>query len=746
MKKKHQISFLLSLLLLSATGLAAQDGGQLIGQVVDDTAEPIVAANVYWLGTNIHTSSGEKGEFAIEHLGAHHRLVVSCAGFVADTIDISHDTKQRRIMLQSIVMDHVEVIGFRKGRSKLRLSIENREQISEGELIRAACCNLGESFTTNPSVDVSTTDAATGTKQIKLLGLSGKYVQMQTENIPGFRGISAPYSLGYIPGAWIQSIQVSKGAASVKNGFESMTGQINVEYKKPNVDRYFEGNAYLDQGLRAELNLAGNYQFGDRWSTALLAHVEDRSMAHDANHDTFVDMPMMRQYNVMNRWTYRSARNIIQSGFLYLYENRRAGQYGHHTEALATPYLIGIKTHRGEAFVKAAHILDPDRGSSIALIVDGSKQQLDAGYGHKVFEMGQDNLYTSLLFETQPNEQHALSTGLSWQYDHYDGQHRLEQTALGPLTTNRYNESVPGAYFQYTYTPVPQLAVLGGIRADHSNLHGTFVTPRFHIRYNPSSAVSLRLSAGKGYRTHGILVENNHLLASGREIVIHEGADKLQEASWNYGISVGLDIPVGGSKKVELNAEYYYTDFDKRVVIDMDSHPHELHFYGMAGSSYSHTFQIDASYTLLRGLDLMVAFRLSDVRNTIGGRLRSEPLTSRYKALLTASYKTPLRLWQGDVTFSLNGSGRMPDPYTLTNGASSWDSSYGTYPLVSAQITRFFPKWSAYVGGENLTNYRQPNPIVNAQDPWSKAFDSTMVWGPTDGIMVYAGIRFNLFD
>ncbi len=737
----------LSLLFLFASKIYSQEEEKkLSGRVVDDSSEAVISANIYWLGTVIYTTTDLDGAFSINRTDRSNKLVVSCSGYMSDTLDIPLMTGDLSITLHPIMMDDVEVTGYRKGRSKARVSVENREHINTNELIRAACCNLGESFTTNPSVDVSTTDAATGTKQIKLLGLSGKYVQMQTENYPNFRGVSSPFALGYIPGSWIESIQVSKGAASVKNGFESMTGQINIEYKKPNVDRFLEGNIYLDQGLKTELNLLGNYQFGSKkWSTALLTHVEDRSLAHDGNHDSFTDMPLQRQYNVMNRWTYKSDHLIFQSGLSYLHESRRAGQYGHAQKELVNPYTIGITTHRGEAFAKIAHIINHENGTNMALILNATKLQHNANYGFKTFGVGQSNLYASLLFESQLVEHHSISSGLSWQYDHYDNSVQLQQKVDVAPIKSRYAESVPGAYVQYTYTPIHELVIMGGVRADYSSLHGFFVTPRFHLRYNPSSVVSLQLSAGKGYRTHGVLTENNHLLASGRTMVIHPGAENLQEESWNYGASIGFDIPVFEEKILELNAEYYFTNFINRLVVDMDRNAHELHFYALNGKSYSHTLQVDASYNLFRGFDLTAAFRYTDVKNTIDEALVAEPLTSRYKGLLTASYKTPLRLWQADVTLSLNGGGRMPKPY-MDGEVLSWKPTYGAYPLLSAQITRFFPKWSIYLGGENLTNFKQPNPIISAQDPWTKKFDSTMVWGPTEGMMLYLGVRFNLFD
>lgn len=743
---KGLVICLLSLPIISLSS-KAQDASVLTGIVVDEEGAPLPSANVYWLGTFTHTTTNEEGSFTLPRSEQSNQVIISSMGFRSDTIPVTIETAKLKVTLHTLQMKEVEVLAFQRGRTRSKLSAGNQERINMGELLRAACCSLGESFTTNPSVDVSTTDAATGSKQIRLLGLSGKYVQMQTENIPNFRGVSAPFALGYIPGTWIESIQVSKGAASVKNGFESMTGQINIEYRKPNTDRYLDGNIYLDQGLRAEGNLIGNYQFGKHWSTALLTHIEDRSLAHDYNGDSFVDMPLQRQYNVMNRWTYKGGRTMLQTGWLYLYENRRSGQLGYHYKPFPNRYKIGIENHRAEAFAKIAHAFNDENGSNMALILDAGKQKMDSNYGLKTLNIDQSNLYASLIFETQWQAKHALSTGLSWQYDEWKQDAQLLARAGEKSVYNTFLESVPGAYAQYTYTPNGHFTLMGGVRADYSNLHGFFVTPRLHVRYSPTDYTNIRLSVGKGYRTQRILIENYHLLASSRAFVIAEGANQLQENSWNYGISNSWEIPLWQHKKLDLNLEYYYTHFNNRLIMDMDKNAHEIHFYPLrGGESFSHTFQIDAAYKLLKDLDVTAAFRYTDVRTTTNNILQQEPLSSLFKGLLSLSYKTPLRRWQGDVTLSVNGRGRMPSPYLLADGTPSWDSTFPTYPMLSAQITRFFPKWSIYLGAENMTNFTQRSPIIDARNPWGPNFDATMVWGPTEGIMVYMGIRFNVFD
>ena len=302
-------------------------------------------------------------------------------------------------------------------------------------------------------------------------------------------------------------------------------------------------------------------------------------------------------------------------------------------------------------------------------------------------------------------------------------------------------ETTLGGYAQYTYTLGTRLTAMAGIRADHSSRYGTFVTPRLHVKWAPSHHFSTRLSIGKGYRTAHALAENNNLLASGRRLVI---GDLRQEEAWNTGVSTSFYIPIG-DETLKLNAEYYNTRFDEQAVIDLDSDPTQIRIGNLDGRSYSNTIQVDATYPVVEGLELTAAWRWNEVKTTYGGRRMTKPLTSRYKGLVSASYKTPLALWQFDVTLQLNGGGRMPTPYALADGTPSWSERYGAYEQLSAQVTRWFRQWSIYVGGENLTGFRQRQTIISADDPWSTAFDPTMVWGPVQGAMAYVGVRINLF-
>ena len=652
--------------------------------------------------------------------------VISTVSAWAQTDSVSQDT-----MPQSKTLQHVTVKARQGGKSLSRVT--NTDIIGQGELIRAACCNLGESFTTNPSVDVSYSDAATGARQIKLLGLSGTYVQMLTENMPNLRGASIPYSLGYVPGPWMQSIQVSKGASSVKNGYESITGQINVEYLKPQGIDGVRANAYLDTDLKQEANVDGSLHLTDRLSMSGLLHFENRQTDHDRGGDGFMDMPKLRQYNGMWRMAYVSPLWISQLSFKGLHDERQSGMSRHaHQQDHMPLYGIDITANRYELQWKNGFTISHEHNSSVALMLNGSVHDADHHIGSSLYEVNQKNGYAQLMYETDITPEHNLSMGASVNHDSYSQALDLSN----PLEVEKENlfgtphETTAGIYVQYTYKLGELLTVMPGLRWDHSTEHGSFLTPRLHIKYTPWEHLTLRASAGKGYRSPHVLAENVSLLASGKAFFATE---KLkQEEAWNTGISASLRLPISG-KDLEVNADYYYTDFNHQLLINPDGARGEYTFSieNLAGKSFTHAAQIDVTYPLLEGLTATAAFRYTDARATYDGELRRRPLTSRYKGLLTMGYKTPLELWHFDVTGSVNGGGVLYDRTT-----------YPAYFQLQAQVTREFRRLSVYIGGENLTNYTIREPIRGASDPWKANFDATQVWGPVNGAMGYIGLRF----
>ncbi len=727
------------LLLLLGVSVSAFAENVLKGRVIDEQKEPIIGANVYWEGTQKGTTSDADGYFKLATDGQSPNLVVSYIGYTTKTLSVVQLNQPIEVVLVGEVALQEVVVSERKmGTIASRTSVLQTQKITYDELCRAACCNLAESFETNPSVDVSYADAATGARQIKLLGLSGTYVQMLTENYPNFRGASSLYGLDYVPGAWMESIQVSKGTSSVKNGYEALAGQINVEFKKPTTADIFSVNLFAADNGRYEGNADASWHINDRLSTGLLVHYSSDKMQHDGNDDGFLDSPLKEQVNLMNRWYHKVDNYVAQYGIRYLHENRTGGQATKHHD-FADPYRVRFRTNRGEFFTKQAYILNPEKVESIAFIFSGSYHEQKSWYDRTPYNVYQKNIYGSLLYEKEFTPQHSLSTGLSLNYDGFN-ESLVQQDIRYPFDRN---EVVPGGYVQYTYNLRDKFTVLAGVRADYSSLYGFFVTPRVHLKYNPFEWFHIRASAGKGFRTANVLAENNFLLSSSRKLYIADNLD--QEEAWNTGLNLTFYAPLFG-KELTVNGEWYYTDFRNQVVVDMDSDSHAVSFYNLKGKSYSNSFQVEASYPVFRGFTLTAAYRYTDAKtdytNKEGVTTRlTKPLVSDYKGLLTASYQTPLKKWQFDLTGQFNGPGRMPTPDAVN---PLWDTNFKAYTIVNAQVTRYFRRWSVYLGGENLLNFKQKNPIIDADNPRGEFFDGSMVWGPVHGRKLYAGLRFNI--
>ncbi|MCG8306827.1 MAG: TonB-dependent receptor, partial [Cytophagales bacterium] len=609
------------------------------------------------------------------------------------------------------------------------------QKITKAELQKAACCNLSESFETNASIDVSFSDAVSGAKQIKMLGLAGKYSQFMTENIPNLKGLATGYGLEYIPGTWMESIQISKGTASVKNGYESITGQINIEFFKPDNSDPFHFNAYVNDFGKVEGNIYTTKQINDKLSSMLFIHAQDFNNKRDKNSDGFLDHPLMEQINIYNRWKYDSEHIHAQLGLKVLSEKRNGGQLNFdESKARNTSngYGIGINTNRFEIFTKTAYFLNKP-GTNFGFINAYIYHDQESFFGLNDYNARENNYYGNLMFQTYlGNSNHQITSGISYVVDNFDEQ-------LNDSTFIR-KESVPGGFIEYTQINPDKYSLILGIRTDFHNIFGTLFTPRLHFKYNFSEQTILRASAGKGYRSPSVIAENTYLLSSSRSLKILE-QPKMEEA-WNIGINLTQYLSLWG-RDLSVNVEFYRTEFSNQVVIDRDRNSSEVFIYNLDGDSYSNSFQIETNYELFKNFDLLLAARYNDVKITINNELQRKPLVSDFKGLINLSYATNLKKWQFDFTAQLNGKSRIPNTsgnptqYQMKNMSPS-------YTLLNAQVTKYFKRFEIYIGGENLTNYKQKNPILASDDPYGEYFDSSLIWGPISGRKIYAGIRYQI--
>lgn len=699
-----------------------RDGGKIV---------PLSGANVYWYATQIGTVTDVSGKFIIEKPENARLLIVSYVGFTTDTIAITRKSQHIEVVLtESNLLDEVTV-GERANTTTFdRLDPLVTQKINDGELKQAACCNLGESFETNASVDAAYSDAGTGAKQIKLLGLSGRYVQMMTENIPNFYGLATPYGLEYVPGPWMQSIAISKGTASVVYGYEAMTGQINTWYKEPHhkADNFYLNLLANDAG-KTEINTDFTYRLGKKVSGMLLLHGGYDWTENDHNNDGFMDMPLVKRYFLFNRYNAEWKPGFESKfGVKLLYEDRSGGQLSD----MLNPYVISIDTRRAEAFFKSGYTFAGEPLQSLSLISSWSYHDQKSIFGNTLYNASQQSFYVNSIFTSEigSSEKHSMQAGLSYKFDNYTEN-------LNEDNFDR-NESVPGAFVEYSFAPTAAFKVVTGARVDYHNLYGWFFVPRMHLRYKIAPLTTLKASVGKGIRTPAVLAENAYLLASSRTMVI--STDLLPEVAWNAGGNIMQQIPVG-NREITLVADFYRTSFVNQVVVDLDEDINRVLFYNLEGQSYSNVAQIEIMYPFIKGMDFTAAFRYNDVKQNIGGVLREVPFTSNFKALLSASYKTPLKKWQFDFTSQFNGGGRIPS--TLENPEFyQRETRFEPYVILNAQITKYFRKWELYAGVENITNFVQHNPVIASEDPWGEYFDAAMVWGPLHGRKFYLGIRY----
>ncbi len=699
----------------------------------------IPGVNVYWAGTQKGTSTDGDGHFKLYFPKGVEKanLVISFIGYKKDTIHIDQSvTEPLRILLSmSNELKEVVITNKEAGAFISRMEPLFTQNVTGAELRKAACCNLSESFETNASVDVSFSDAVSGAKQIQMLGLSGNYSQLMTENIPNIRGLGTAFGLNYIPGSWMQSIQISKGAASVKNGYESITGQINTEYKKPDDSEPLFINLYANNYGKKEMNVYSAARLNDKLSSMLFIHVNDFNKKVDKNEDSFLDQPMMTQLNLFNRWKYDGEHIHAQLGIKILSEERIGGQLSYDPSLpnnTSNGYGININTERYEVFTKTAYLFK-NPGTNIGFINSFIHHRQNSIFGLKNYDAIENNYYGNLMFQSYiGNSNHTFTTGLSYVLDHYD--ELLSDSAF------IRKESVPGAFLEYTFHNVDKMSLILGMRTDFHNIHGTLFTPRAHLRIMMDENTTLRASIGKGYRTANIFAENTFLLASSRSIVINEQAEI--EKAWNYGVNFTKFIDISG-KQMSINAEAYYTHFSNQIIIDRDQDLSKIFVYNLKGKSYSSSFQLEVNYELFKRMDVTAAFRFNDVKTTINDELVRKPLVNKYKGLLNLSYATNLNKWQFDFTAQFNGDSRIPG--TESNPIEyQREESSPTYTILNFQLTKYFRKWELYAGGENLTNFKQENPIIAANDPFGEYFDSSLIWGPLSGIKIYAGLKFRI--
>ena len=646
-------------------------------------------------------------------------------------------------------LNEVKVTNKRKGIQKSYTITGNTTLITSKELLKAACCNLAESFETNPSIDVNFSDALTGTKQIKMLGLTSPYLMITEENIPSVRGASQAYGLSFTPGTWVESIQITKGAGSVVNGYESISGQINTELKKPINDIPFFLNAYGSSDSRFELNTHFNTKISDKWSSSLFVHGNIRDAKTDMNNDGFLDNPLAKQINILNRYQYYNAEKgwVSFINFRYMNDKKQTGEvnFNPSTDRGTTNHWGSeINTERLDISTKIGYVFPGMPFQSIGFQNAFNSHNQDSYFGLNQYNIKQSSYYSNLIFNSIiDNTMHKFATGLNFTYDKY-------QEFVNVNDYSRIDNSL-GAFFEYTYDNTDNFSIILGGRVDTHNRLGTFLTPRLHVKYNPWKKGVLRFSAGRGKRSANIFTENQQLFASSRTFEILNSNGKIYglnpEIAWNYGLSFSQSFLLFG-KNGDIGFDLYRTDFQNQAVVDLMQSPQQVLFYNLNGKSYANSLQVEFNYELVKHLNLRSAYKFYDVKTDYMSGSFQKPLQAKNRFFGNLEYETHVsdkgQQWKFDYTFNWIGEQQLPN--TASNPTADRLPEFSpSYSLMNAQITRTFsPTFEMYIGGENIGNYKQEKAIIGSNNPFGPNFDASVVYAPVFGQMYYAGLRFKI--
>ena len=745
--KKHILN---SFILLFPIFILAQTNlkGMIMDQENPKNNLGVAGATVNWLNTNIGTITNEKGWFTIPFKKEYKKLVISYIGYKTDTIVVKDLTPIHHFITIENELKGITIRSKRNAVQKSLFATANTFTVNNDELLKAACCNLAESFETNPSIDVSFSDALTGTRQIQMLGLKSPYLQIMQENIPSIRGAAQAFGLTFTPGTWVESIQITKGAGSVVNGFESISGQINAELVKPFSDNKFFLNTYSSLNGRLELNTHFNRRVSEKWQTGLYIHGNYRGEKFDKNNDNFLDAPLANQINVMNRWQYTDAQNgwVSFLNIRFLNDEKQTGEINFNPtldKGNTNSWGSEIDTKRFETSLKLGYVFPEIPYQSVGLQLAYSNHQQDSYFGLNVYNIKHESLYSNLLFNSIIGDTRSkFKTGINFTYDKYN--------ELVNTTNYKRKENSLGVFFEYAFDNLEDFSLTAGVRVDTHNLLGAFITPRLHLRYAPWEDGVFRASAGRGKRSANIFAENQQLFASSRKIDIDAVGGNIYglnpEIAWNYGISYLQKFNLF-NKKGDITFDFYRTDFSNQVVVDWEN-PQAVSFYNLNGRSIANNFQLELNYELAKNLNLRTAFKYFDISTAYKTGKLQKPLQPNNRFFANISYETATKdngaQWKLDLTFNNIGEQRLPN--TATNPAQyQLPINSERYSLLNSQITKVFSNtFEVYAGGENLTNVQQVNPILGSENPFGNNFDSTIVYSPIFGRAIYAGLRFKI--
>ena len=701
--------------------------------------KPIYGAKIKLLQAKTGAVSREDGTFELvlpKELPD--TLVISAFGYNPDTLIVSKKDRftALNILLYSDKLLPEILIEYRKnGHSISRLKTLHVEELTAIELRKAACCNLSESFETNASVDVNITDAVSGAKKIQMMGLDGVYTQIQMENIPYLRGLESAFGLSSLSGTWIESIQITKGTGNVVNGYESMAGLVNLELKKPDEMEKIYLNVYQNIFGRSEFNFNKGIILNPKWSTGFLGHVSSTYGNIDRNKDAFRDLPTGDNTAFMNRWAYKGKKMEAQFGINFYRDRKVGGQTSffrnEENQVDTINYGVLINSKHIDIYGKTG-FFGKRPMQSLGIVYNIKHQEIDGFFGLKNFSGLEKRGYINVIYDDIiGTSDHTIKIGTSFV--------AIDISQKADTLSQKRMELVPGIFAEYTYTGRRLTGVFGS-RYDYHSIFGGQFSPRVHLKYLLSEMTDLRFTAGKGWRVPNFIIDNISLLASSKQWIAP--SETKPEISWNIGGSLVHEMKIF-ERKASISLDFYHTRFENQLIVDRDDAINAIVFSNLKNSSFSNSFQTEFSFSLIKNLDIRLAYKFLDVQAKYGNEMRQQVMIPRQRGFVNIAYITRNKRWEYDFTCSVFSPSRLPIQRDFSNDTLLIsDMKSPTYAMINAQITHIYKKFDFYLGGENLTNSTQKNPIIDAANPFGSKFDATNIYMPITGINIYVGIRY----
>lgn len=718
------------------------------GTVTNDKNEPLISATVHWIGTTVGVATGNQGEFEISSEAIlNKKLIARYVGYAPDTLTITNQSFVEFRLTETHALGEVIVEGQRDGVIISDSNPIKTEQITQTELGKSACCDLAGCFETQTTVQPQTTNVITNSKELRILGLSGVYTQVLIDGFPMIQGLSYTYGISSIPGTLVDNIYVSKGANSVLQGFESIGGQINVETKDPDKTERLLLNAYMNNFLEKHVN--ANYAFKKgKWSNLTAFHTVQPANKIDRDNDNFLDLPLLTRYMISNKWKYGNENNTgwsSQIGVRFFNEQRIGGQTSFNPEndkGSTSVYGQSVNINQPEFWTKTSYRINEKH--NVVLFASAFHQQQNSFFGTVKYNAQQTNFYGNLQYELT-YAKHELKTGISYRHLKLNEDVAFTESLLARTYAGNYQrlENIPGLFAENTVRFFQnKLTWIAGVRGDNHNQFGFHFTPRTLLKYDITPKTIVRANLGTGWRTVNLFSENIGLLVSSRDIIFSE---QLQpEKAVNFGFNLTQKFETKNNNlSGYFSADYYRTEFQNQIFPDYDSDPTKAIIQNFRGRSVSNGFQAELYLKIYKRFELKTGYNFLDVYREIGDTKQLLPFNPRHKFLTTFSYKPLSNKFHFDMNIHWYGEQRLPD--TRSNPIEFQRPDFSKpYTIVNAQFTYKFKKFEVYAGCENVFDFRQQQPIISWQDPFSPYFDTSSVWGPTRGREIYIGLRFKL--